>query len=405
MVGLNSWIVFLVLVLPSVKMYAIAQFPIVDNVFDIVGVLSCIFLMLLCLLKRNNLIVPRGCKYIFAFLCIFLISTIFHYGEDILGLISETSKILIVVLYLVLSLSSGERSFLKALRKFRTIYLIILFADSLCLLIETVGFKIYDSDIYTILGMDNYAAFSIVPMLSVVFYTSYKINGKIQVIDKIAFLSCFLAKFATVSLTAIISMAIMAAVICISINGKRLRKIISPKFIICMIVILIIGIVYFKMGQRIDALFLSTGKTITNRTMIWDHTIKSVSESPIIGFGYTNEDQFKRITGFFHVAWESTQTHPHNYILAILFHTGVVGLLIYIGIFNQFVKVIKNNVQNKITAIVLGGISGFLVLSIPDGYELLPSIYVFFSVVYLDSVKLSKRYMIGGNLNDKVKEG
>lgn len=385
MITINNWIVFFILVLPAVKMYAITQFPMVDDFFDLFGIFSCVFLVVLSFPIRKRLVIPKGCQYIFMFLALLLLSTGIQYRDNLLGLISETSKILIVVLYLILAFSSGKRSFTKALCMFRKIYLIILFVDSFCLLVEMLGLQIYESNIFTVLGMDNYAAFGIVPMLSVIFYISYKTKSRIQTIDKLVFASCMAAKIATFSFTAIISMAVMAAVIYFSLHARQIRKNISPKFIICMVVVLIVGVVYFRMDKKIDLLLAGTGKGISNRTMIWSQTLKSIPKSPIIGFGYTVGDQFKKITGFYHVAWESTQTHPHNYILEILFYTGILGVLIYGGILSQLIKAIRRNIQNKITAVVLGGVVGFLVLSIPDGYILVPPIYVFLTVVYLEN--------------------
>ena len=391
MISFNNWIAFFILVLPSFKMYAISQFPLLDNLFDWLGVFSCAFLLLLCLSKRNNLIVPKGCKYIFAFFAVYLLSTAIHYRENLVGLISDFSKILIVVLYLILSYSSGERNFTKALNKFRKIYLIILSIDTLCLLVETIGLKIYESDVYTILGMDNYAAFSILPMLTIIFYVSYKTKRKIRLGDKIVFAGCLLAKAITYSFTAIIALIVMAITTYVLMKGREFRKMISPNLIVIAVIILIIGVVYFQIDKKIDLIFAGVGKVISNRTNIWAHTLTSVPKSPIIGFGQTGGNQFKLITGF-RLEWSTTETHPHNYILAILFYTGFAGLMFYIGMFGQLTKYIRGNIQNKITAIVLGGVVGFLFLSVPDGYLTLPPIYAFLSVIYLDNIDLQNRF-------------
>ena len=381
MISLNNWIAFFILVLPSLKMYAISQFPLVDNLLDWLGVFSCALLLLLCFSKRNDLIVPKGCKYIFAFFAIYLLSTALHFRENLIGLISESSKILIVVLYLILSYNSGNRSFTMTLNKFRKTYLVILSIDSLCLLVEVIGFRIYESNIYTILGMDNYAAFSILPMLAIIFYVSYITKGKIQLADKLVFAGCLLAKAATYSFTAIIALIVMAATTYLLMKGKEFRKLISPKFIVLAVIIFVVGVVYFQFDQKIDLIFAGVGKGISNRTNIWAHTLKSLPKSPIIGFGQTHGNQFKLTTGF-RLEWSTTETHPHNYILAILFYTGFAGLMFYIGMFRQLTKFIRENIQNKITAIVLGGVVGFLILSIPDGYFTLPPIYVFLTIIY-----------------------
>lgn len=400
MINLDSWFAFFILVLPSLKMYAISQFPVVDDMLDWLGVFSCALLLLLCLTKRNNLIVPKGCKFIFAFFAVYLLSTALHYNENLLGLISESSKSMIVVLYLILSFNSGEHSFIKTLNKFRKIYLIILSVDSLCLLVEVIGLRIYESNVYTVLGMDNYAAFSIIPMLTIVFYVSYMMKGKIQRIDKMVFLGCMLAKVATYSFAAIIAMVVMALTTYVLMREKEFRKIISPKLIVAVVIILIIGVVYFQFDKKIDLILAGAGKGISNRTAIWTKTLKSLPKSPIIGFGSMHGVQFKLTTGF-RLEWSTTETHPHNFILAILFYTGIVGLMLYIGMFNQLTKFIRNNTQNKITSIVLGGVVGFLILSIPDGYLTLPSIYVFLTVIYLENKRSRMRCKTVASGNSK----
>ena len=117
MVGIDNWIVFLLLIFPSIKMYAIAQFPVLDDMFDIFGIISCAILIITCLFYRNRLTVPKGCKYIFGFMLIFLLSTTLHFNDNLIGNISEMSKIVILILYLILVNSQGERSLLQALIK------------------------------------------------------------------------------------------------------------------------------------------------------------------------------------------------------------------------------------------------------------------------------------------------
>ena len=367
-------------------MYAVQQFLWLDNSLDVLGVFSCIILIMLCCLRRKKLVFPKGCKYIIVFFSLYLFTTILHYNENLWGLVSEVSKILIVVLYLILSFSSGERVFLNTLKKFRKVYMFILLIDSACLLVEMLGFRIYESNLFTILGMDNYAAFSILPMLSLVFYISYKTKDRLTATDKLIFIFCLLAKVSTFSFTAILAMIVMALTIYIALRGRQIRKMISVRLIICIIVCFIIGLTFFQLDTKVDVLLAPTGKSITNRTNLWSHALSGISKSPIIGHGALQGDQYKTIAGYY-LAYTTTETHPHNYILEILISTGIVGLLIYIGIFNQMIKVIRNNINTKITAVVLGSVVGFLVLSIPDGYLILPAIYALMTVVFLDNIR------------------
>lgn len=52
-----------------------------------------------------------------------------------------------------------------------------------------------------------------------------------------------------------------------------------------------------------------------------------------------------------------SETHPHDSILLILFNTGSIGLMFYIGMSGRLIKYFRNNMQNKITSMVLGNIA------------------------------------------------
>lgn len=334
--------------------------------------------------NKSKIIIPKGNKYIALFLCVMVLSTALHFRDNMSGLFSECSKIMIMPMYLILAFGSGQVVFAKLLSKLKIIYSITLIADVIVQILELMGVKIYDEQIYSILGMDNYAAFSVLPMLVMIFYISYKMNNKITVSDVILYFSCLIAKIATFSFTAVLALLTVGVIIFVSIKDKKMRMIISPQFIVFVTAVLIIGVVYAGMALKLDFLFEGTGKSLSTRTSIWTHTVKSLPGSPIIGFGKTTGDQFKMTTGLT-TKWKTTLTHPHNYILSILFSTGIIGFLLYIGIYSQLIKIIRRNINDKYSAIVLGGVVGFLILAIPDGYPMLPPIYTLLTIIYLDN--------------------
>lgn len=73
--------------------------------------------------------------------------------------------------------------------------------------------------------------------------------------------------------------------------------------------------------------FLETiGKdpTLTTRTFIWANAIKLIKSNPLLGYGYLNADQYRKLLGsvFF--------SSPHNMVLSLLMIGGIVSAVMYL---------------------------------------------------------------------------
>ncbi|MCH5187309.1 MAG: O-antigen ligase family protein [Oscillospiraceae bacterium] len=384
MVSLYSWAGFLAFIIPALKMYAVQQYAMLDNVFDLWGFAACGVLIILYMNNSKNIAVPKGLKYIFAFICVMMLATVMNFSDQLTALLSETSRLLITPLYLMLAFSSGEEVFLSALKKLRVTYITVLLADVTVLALELLGVKIYKSVIYTILGMDNYAAFMIIPMLTVIFYASCRNNGRIDFLDIAIYALCLAAKVITFSFAAMLGLVAMGLVILFAYNIKSSIKILLPQLMIGLSVLLIIGVVAMQASTRLDIMLEGTDKTITSRSMIWEHTVEHIPDKLFLGHGKTSGSQFKSSAGL-SLQWHDQATHPHNFILAVLYSTGLVGALIYAGILSQLLKKIRMKINDRITSVVLGGIIGYFILMIADDYVTIPMLYTLLTVVYLDN--------------------
>ena len=89
-----GWGGFLLFVIPALKVYAIQQISFLDNLFDAWSILSCLSLVLITLKRQKNIIF----RYIVTFVLIYLVSTALNYPDQIMGAISEISRLLIVPL-------------------------------------------------------------------------------------------------------------------------------------------------------------------------------------------------------------------------------------------------------------------------------------------------------------------
>lgn len=114
-----------------------------------------------------------------------------------------------------------------------------------------------------------------------------------------------------------------------------------------------------------------TGKdiTFTGRTDIWQHAIKKISESPLIGYGYQTTEINTAWLGSIHAV------HPHNLILGITYETGLIGFVIFIMIFLLTIYRISQIYPGKIQWFMYISIFSFLVMSI---FELYSRSFIFF---------------------------
>ena len=116
--------------------------------------------------------------------------------------------------------------------------------------------------------------------------------------------------------------------------------------------------------------------TFTNRTYIWDDTIKLISKKPILGYGYESEAQ-RYIKGISFHAF-----HSHNAILDILYFGGIIALLIYLIILFMAAKKLKNSKEKNLSSILAFFTLLVFIISLTETY----SMFMIFSIISLISI-------------------
>lgn len=382
---LSSWVAFILLCFPAFNTYAMQQVPVLKEIINIWGIISLILTVALIYRKHVKLI--KIVKWILTFCSVYCFSTLIYSSENLMGAISECLRLILIPLYLVLLQFTNIQQYKEALKKLSTIM------SALCLVdVMTVFYQVYYSNTYTgasysFFGLDNYAAFLIIPMVGIILYTNsaYKKNKQKQA--WLVFALCFAGKLSTRCTTAIIAMMVMFFTILVYHYMPQIRKFFSVKALILVISVFVLGVGLFGIQRILTPFLQMIGKDVTMsyRSIMWPRVLAKFVSRPLIGFGKLDADTFKILTGF-SVLYDQSASHPHNYLLAILFYTGLAGLLCYVGLLFNVVKNIRAlRGIDRHSYILLATVFGFLVLGIADDYIFLPPFYILLTIISIEA--------------------
>lgn len=113
--------------------------------------------------------------------------------------------------------------------------------------------------------------------------------------------------------------------------------------------------------------------TFTYRTHMWESALKIIEESPIWGWGFADADWFKANMSAFAIG-------PHNFILSILIHGGVILLGIYVMICGKVVRTILPYFKRKNMQLLLLAVACLWVMSL---FEMYPYTIMFYALALL----------------------
>lgn len=113
--------------------------------------------------------------------------------------------------------------------------------------------------------------------------------------------------------------------------------------------------------------------TFTYRTHMWESALKIIEESPIWGWGFADADWFKANMSAFAIG-------PHNFILSILIHGGVILLGIYVMICGKVVKTVQPYFKRKNMQLLLLAVACLWVMSL---FEMYPYTIMFYALALL----------------------
>lgn len=125
-------------------------------------------------------------------------------------------------------------------------------------------------------------------------------------------------------------------------------------------------------GRRAATTFDAGDQSLLQRVYIWKHTVRLIAEKPLLGWGFSSlVGNFPDYGSAEYLALFGRETvtlidNPHNEILNVALSTGVLGLLMYLGVWAAvmigLVRRIRAHWQDDHVSVALGAslITGFL---------------------------------------------
>ena len=382
---------FFFFLLPIFKFNILESYPMLDMFYSLWGAFS-LFLLIVIGLRQNNK-EKKSLIYttlLITFCAIYCIMTKIYTPSIFLGSISRSVRLLLFPYYLLVYRDTDLSELLHSLSKFLKV---ILFLDQVSIFID------YDEKIqYSLLGLDNTAIFIIIPALAIILFNDYYRNKRISRSSVVLLVICYIGKLYSQAVTSIIAMTIFILAVLMTLSSRKkalitaLGILIDPTVMFGTFIVFTLMTLLFDITPLISAIFSPFGKsgTMNGRTKIWALTVDSILRDPLIGYGQASPGYFQNIIGL--PQWAKAATHPHNYLLELLWSTGIIGTVIYMYIFINAVKKLYQYRNIKAARLLSCGITGFSVLMITDSYIMQPTIMILcFLCLNIDKIMMQNR--------------
>lgn len=197
----------------------------------------------------------------------------------------------------------------------------------------------------------------------IVSYLYMNITGKkirTIILSIIIFISAFIAG----STTALVGLGVLLIFSIFSFL-QRQYKIFNFRNYIIITIVMFFGIVIFRL-QNLFSFFivdiLNKDLTFTNRTGLWDITLNSIKEKPLIGHGWQNMS----VRHFMYDS--STIITAHNQILEYLYLGGIVAMIILLIVLKVTNNDLKKHYQDKNIQIISLGFFIYQILNLTEVY-------------------------------------
>lgn len=116
------------------------------------------------------------------------------------------------------------------------------------------------------------------------------------------------------------------------------RSVILLAAAVALTVIMTAAVPEAAIGQRASTTFDAGDQSLLQRVYIWKHTVRLIAERPLLGWGFSSlVGNFPDYGSAEYLALFGRETvtlidNPHNEILNVALSTGVLGLLMYLGV-------------------------------------------------------------------------
>lgn len=318
----------LLLLLPFFKPPYINSISILDGIFNMWKVISTLIIVFIYFVN------DKWSKIIF-YICIFqlilFISTILNKGSY-WNFFSRACSIIGLCMITEISMKTNRNQMLKYIYIIMSILVIVNFLTVLAF--PNGLYFLTDIDTNTpryFLDMDNRFIFVYLPTTVITFlYSLYNYNT-IRFRELVIFAIAIFTLLYKWSVGAMLGMSIYILYF-IFIYKKRLSDIFNFYTYSIIITLIFFSIVIFRVQDYFKYFIVDIlGKdlSLSGRIYIWDRVQEYIRMKPILGNGI---EQYKVVRS--HIL----QVHAHCHILNVLYQSGFLGLITFIGILNSFGK-------------------------------------------------------------------
>lgn len=376
-------LIYAFICIPCLEPVTIQSIYHVKLIFNAWRVLAFIAVMIYACIKKykiSGLVIWEG-----IFSAILIFSTILSRGN----IVSSISTAIAILTITMITEIGVKRDFRKYISVLAISYMVNLSIDSFQVF-SGIGFEPTTNAAW--LGGDNFAIFAVLPMMGIIILNSYIQKNKIDLACFIIVAISVATKFYTFAGTSMIALVVWFFFL---FFFNKVECSVKIKCILIAFISMLFVIVCLNFQDLFMAISRALGKdgpVEHSRLEIWRLSIQAVLRKPVLGYGVLRlEDEATAIAGW---NW-STCSHTHNYLLEIVFRSGLVGLIAYLFIIKDGVALVIRKNGYRSVNVVRATLIAQAVLGFSDSYYALSPFYVLlvFSANYKDLQQADSRIM------------
>lgn len=307
-------------------------------------------------ISNINIIMLFGCYF-----GILLVSTLINSGFDsslLRSLIKIVITTFIICSFIEIKIKTDREELLNALA----------FVFFVLIIVNFITILVFPNGIYQtakthnpcyLLGHKNSMITTLLPGL--MFITLYDAcnKGKLTKISGIAAVLCIVSLALGKSGGGLVS-CLFVSVLIFEVLILKKDKWLSTATTVIVTTLISVGMLFFNFQNNFSFIienFFGKDATLTSRTTIWALAIEYFKAHPIWGVGH-------EFWGT--IASQITLSETHNFLLGILFHTGIVGVIgwaIIFVIIGKRLEQYRNTLQASVCSCVLGA---YLILGLVE---------------------------------------
>lgn len=372
---------FIALLAPFCKPVGIDGFPLLNRLFQLWKLAALVYLAA-ALLTTIVSAKPRKKSAGLSGLCVFwLIYTLgcVRVGADVVTVATAAEASVFILLLIDFEVRIGNGMLLmRAMACLFTACICTHILSVLLVRADLLAFGDGTDKTYFLFGYDNYSAFFLYPMLSVILYYRNLRDGNIGLPGWGLMAAVVMTYMYTASMTAAGAGILMIGLFLIQRHWLTIRKVMEMKWLLLGTAVLLVLICVFQIQNVLASLLdsMSKGVTLNSRTIIWDKAIKLIIQRPVFGHGSFTPEQISE-----HILYGTT--HAHNLLLEVLLRAGLVGAGGYVLFLCGFARLWKQRrlLRSKASVLVVGLVA-YAVLSFMDFYPTIPVFYCFYGLLY-----------------------